>query len=161
MQNWLGNTCVETGLKIYSERQSSTGTFLWKIFSEHLFIEHFQVPALSLLLESLIFWRFLSSNLPDVYLLVLWFTMHMFLFYLLSNTDHTNSFDSYKVCTLCSLIDLVFSFESMNWCTKEKKHEKSGEYFTPGLRKNIRIFNQVLFKKTYATKLKFSSTILQ
>ena len=57
----------------------------YEIFLEHFFIEHFWVPALSLLLESPILWVFLSSNLPDVYLLAFCFTLHKFLFYLLSD----------------------------------------------------------------------------
>ena len=75
------------------------------------------VPVLSLLLESSIILGFLSSDLLDVYLLVigllvhcayvfvLLITLHMFLFYLLSDNDHTISFDSYKVCTLSLLIE--------------------------------------------------------
>ena len=55
--------------------------FSWNIF----FIEHFQAPALLLLLESPIFWVVLFSSLSDVYLLVFCFTLHMLLFYLLSD----------------------------------------------------------------------------
>ena len=77
----------------------------YEIFLEQLFVEHFWAPALLLLLELPIFWVFLSSNLPDVYLLIFWFTLHMFLFYLSSDNDRTNSFDSYKVRTLCLLIE--------------------------------------------------------
>ena len=76
----------------------------YEIFLEHLFYRTFP-PALLLLLESPIFGVFLSSNLPNVYLLVFWFTSHMFLFYLSSDNDHTNSFHSYKVCTVCLLIE--------------------------------------------------------
>ena len=76
-----------------------------KVFQNTFFIEHFRAPALSLLLESPVFLVFLSSNLPDVYLLVFCFPLHMFLFYLLSDNDCTNSFDSYKVFTLCLFIE--------------------------------------------------------
>ena len=108
-------------------------------------------------------WRF-SSNLPDVYLLASWFTLHMFLLYLSSDKDHANNFYSYKVCTL--FVDwischLVFFFKSTNWCKKEKKRENSKEFFTHGLGKIIRVFNQVLSIMSWATKLKFSLTILQ
>ena len=48
----------------------------------------------------------------------------------------------------------------MNWCKKEKKCEISSECFTHGSGKTIRVFNQVLSKMSWATKLKFSSTIL-
>ena len=53
----------------------------YEIFLDHLFyLENFWAPALSLLLESPVFWGFYSSDLPDVYLWVFWFTLHMFLF---------------------------------------------------------------------------------
>ena len=75
-------------------------------FSQNTFFkEHFWVPVLLFLLESPVFWVFLSSNLPSVYLLVLWFTLHLVLFKVSSDNDHTKSFDSYKVCTLCLLIE--------------------------------------------------------
>ena len=74
-------------------------------------IEHFRAPALLLLLESPIFWGFLSSNLPDVYLWVIWFTLHMFLFYLSCNNDHTNSLTLTKfVLYVCWLNKLPSSF---------------------------------------------------
>ena len=63
------------------------------------------MPSLSMLLESSIFLGFLSFNLTDVYLWVFWLTLHVFLFYLSSSNDHTNSFDFYKVCTQCLLIE--------------------------------------------------------
>ena len=75
------------------------------------------VPVLSLLLESSIILGFLSSNLLDLYLFVigllvhsayvfvLLITLHMFLFYLLSDNDHAISFDSYKVSILSWLIE--------------------------------------------------------
>ena len=72
-----------------------------------------------------------SSNLPNVYLvhfasvffawvflltypMFIWFTLHLFLFYISIDNDHKNSFDSYKVCAL--FVDwinchLVFCFE--------------------------------------------------
>ena len=85
-------------------------------FSQNIFfIEHFWALALSLLLESTIFSGFVFSNLPDVYLWVFWFTLHMFFVYLLSNKDQTNSFDSHKVCALCLLTEkLPPSFFSSN-----------------------------------------------
>ena len=54
---------------------------------------------------------------------------------------------------------LVFFFESMNCCKKEKKYGNSSECFTHGLGKTIRVFNQALSKMSWATKLKFSLTI--
>ena len=56
---------------------------------------------------------------------------------------------------------LVFFFESMNWFKKEKKREKFSECFTHGSGKTIKVFNQVFSNMSWATKLKFSSTILQ
>ena len=50
-------------------------------------------------LKSPIF-RVFSFDLPDVYLLVFWLTLHLFLFYLSGYNNHTNSFDSYTACTL-------------------------------------------------------------
>ena len=73
---------------------------IYEIFLEHLFIEHFWACALLLLLESSIFWVFLPSNLPNVYLLVFCFTLHKFLFYLSSDNDCINSFDAFKVSVL-------------------------------------------------------------
>ena len=124
--------------------------------------EYFRMPVLSLLLESPIFWSFLSSNLTDVYLWDFWLILHISLFYLSSNNNHTNGFDFHKVCTV--FVDWischpVFFFESMNWCKNEKKREKSS--FTHGSGETIRVFNQVLSKMSRATKLKFFSAILQ
>ena len=165
MQNWQEDTCVGAGLKLYKERESTTGIFLWFLwnFLRTLFLEHFWLPALLLLLKSPVFWSFLSSDLPDVYLWVFWFALHMFLF-------------SYQVITIIQILltlinfvlyvcwlnklHLVFFFESMNWCKKEKKWEKPSECFTHGSEKTIRIFNQVLVKMPWASKLKLSSTIL-
>ena len=59
------------------------------------------------------------------------------------------------VCWLKSC-HLVFFLESTNWCKKEKKREKSRECFTYGSHKIIRVFNQLVFKMSWATKLKFS-----
>ena len=134
----------------------------YEIFLDHLFyLEHFWAPALSLLLESPVFWGFYSSDLPDVYLWVFWFTLHMFLF-------------SCRVITIIQIVltvtnfvcwlnkfHLVFLFESINWYKKKKKREKPNECFTHGSGKTIRIFNQVLTNMSWATKLKFSPTILQ
>ena len=47
---------------------------------------------------------------------------------------------------------LVFFFESINWCEKEKKQENPSECFTHGLRKTIRVFNQVLSKMLWTKK---------
>ena len=58
-----------------------------RIWHRYFPVEHFLAPALSLLLESPIFWGFLSSNLPDVYLWVFWLTLHMLLFHLSSIND--------------------------------------------------------------------------
>ena len=57
------------------------------------FYRNIQATTLLLSLESPIFCGFLFSNLPDVYL------------WSFSNNNHTNSFDSHKVCTLCLLIE--------------------------------------------------------
>ena len=74
-------------------------------FLENLFIENFQVPALSFLLETPIF---LSPNLPNVRLLVFYFTLHMFLPYLWTDNIPANSSDSYifvlYVCWLNKLL---------------------------------------------------------
>ena len=129
------------------------------------FIEHFWAPALSLFLESIIVWGFLSSNLPDMYLWFSWFFLEIFLFYLSSNNDHTNSFDSQSLYFM--FVDwircrLVFFFKSMNWsCKKEKIFENSSECFTHDPEKTVRVFNQVLSKLYWATKLKSSSTVLR
>ena len=123
LQNWQENTCVGAGLKLYQERESGTGIFLWFLWSflrTPFFIEYFWAPVLSLLLESPIFWGFLSSNLPDVYLWVFWFTLHMLLFYLSSNSDHTKSFNSHKVCTLC-----LFSFPNQWNDVRRRKNVKT------------------------------------
>ena len=97
LQNWQENTC-----------RSRPETLLRKRLQHRhipVTLRNFLRTPFSLLLESPIFGVFLSSNSPDVYLLVFWFTLHLFLFYLSSDNDYTNNFDSYKVCTLCLLIE--------------------------------------------------------
>ena len=51
-------------------------------------------------------------------------------------------FDSYAFCTSLSLISchLVFFFESISWCKREKKQENSSECFTYGLEKTLIYF---------------------
>ena len=62
---------------------------IYEIFLEHLFYRTFP-GACSIVITSITNFLRFSSNLPDMYLQVFWFTLHMFLFYLLSN-NHTNS----------------------------------------------------------------------
>ena len=101
----------------------------YEIFLEHLFYRTFPGARydISFLLESPSFWVFLSSNLPNVYLLVFWFTLHLFLFYLHVITilqivlTHTK-FVLY-VCWL-NKSPLVF-FGLMNWYKMVKKNVKT------------------------------------
>ena len=110
----------------------------YKIFLERLFYRTFP-GACSIIITWIInFWRF-SSNLPDVYLLASWFTLHMFLLYLSSDNDHANNFYSYKVCTLCLLIVKLppsFLFQINELMQEGEKTWKLQRIFYPWLRKN-------------------------
>ena len=101
-----------------------------------------------LLLESAIFKVFGSSTRYLFIGLFVHFVSVFVLLILSSNDNHIK-------------LQPVFFFGSMNWCKKEEKRENSSECFTHGLGKAIRVFNQVLSKMSWETKLKFSSTILQ
>ena len=76
----------------------------YEIFLEQLFKRAFP-DAFSIIIAWITnFLRFsFFFNLNNLYLWVFWLTLYMFLFYLSSNYDHTNSFDFCKVCTLCLL----------------------------------------------------------
>ena len=56
---------------------------------------------------------------------------------------------------------MLYLCDQMNLCKKEEKHENFTEYITHGSGKTIMAINQVPYKMSWATKLKFSSTILQ
>ena len=120
LQNWQDNTCVGAGLKETPAQVFSH--IFYKILIEHHFSRFLGAFAVSLWLESPIFLVFLSSNLTSVY----WSfaSLCMFLFYSSSDNNHKISFDSYKVYTLFVYwisCHLVFFFELMSWCNKEKK----------------------------------------
>ena len=99
---------------------------LYEIFLEHLFYRRFPGATLSLLLESPIFWGFLSSNLPHVYLWVFWFALPMLLFYLLSNSNHTDSFYlSQSLYSVCCLNKFLPNFSFPNQRTDVRKNVKT------------------------------------
>ena len=66
------------------------------------------------------------------------------------------------VCLLNKLLPtFLFRVNELIDVRRRKKNEHSSECFTHGLGKTIRVFNQVLSKMSWATKLKFLPTILQ
>ena len=108
----------------------------YEIFLEHLFYRTFPGAwyDISFLLESPSFWVFLSSNLPNVYLLVFWFNYICFCF-------------TYGVISILQIVLTLTKFVRyvcwlnksppsffvclMNWCKKEKKTWKLQWMFYP------------------------------
>ena len=154
-------------LKLYKEKQSGTGIFLW-------FLRNFlKTSFLYNISGRLLYCYYLNYQFFEVFFLL---TYKMCIY---------GSFGSLCICfcftlrvlkiiqivlTLTKFVlyvswlkscHLVFFFESMNWFKKEKKREKFSECFTHGSGKTIKVFNQVFSNMSWATKLKFSSTILQ
>ena len=134
MKHWQENTCGGAGLKLYKERESGAGIFLWFLrnFLRSPFLSRKFLGARSLIITWITsFLRFLFFWLTWCVFMGLLVHFAYVLVFLSSNNDHTNSFD---------------------W---------PSECFTHGSGKTIRIFNQVLTNMSWATKLKFSPTILQ